>query len=167
MLTNIQIEEMIERGAININPFDPKKLGSNHYRLTCHSVEIFRFDNSGVLEHITHVLKSDQPFAIAPHEYVIISIKEKIILQSGIFGEFYPASRCIEKGLILNYGRLNSFYNDSIHFGLFNARNLEFVLRPEEEIARVSFTYVGENTPIRYDKREDLYHTEIDNYRKK
>lgn len=155
MLTNVQVRDLMGKELIRIEPFEPSLLESNHYRLmNIEKIVYTKFDKEGILVNTGFHHMSDGNYCLAPGEYVVVSIAEKIVLGHGVFGEFYPASICIEEGLLLNCGRLNSFYEDSIRFGLCNVSSKEFVLRKNHEIARVFFTYVGENTPIEYKKND-------------
>ncbi len=169
MLTNIQIEEMIQKGLISIDPFVHEKLEANHYRLCIDSIKKRREDESTGygLDFKTYDF-SEGDFLLNPNEYAVVVIKEKIILGKGMFGEFYSASLNVENGLILNCGRLNSFYKKEIHFGLFNAGPAEYRLVKGQEIARVIFNYVGESTPIDYEKKSTniKYLAMIDELRK-
>ncbi|MEK0336649.1 MAG: hypothetical protein QQN41_04350 [Nitrosopumilus sp.] len=152
MLTNIQIEEIIKRGLVNIDPFDSAQLEVNHYKLRVDSIILRKTDDVYALNMNPYDL-SEGPYALEPNEYVIVVIKEKIVLGKGMFGEFYPASLNIEKGLILNCGRLNSFYERPIHFGLLNASPIEYRLNKGDEIARIIFRYIGDDVPIDYDRK--------------
>jgi len=156
MLSNIQIEEQVRCGRIKITPFDPGRLGANHYRLSLHSIQFVKLDEEGLLQQ-GKVIPNDAPYALNAHEYVVVSVREKIVLDHGLFGEFYPASMCIEEGIQLNCGRLGSFYEDRIHFGIFNMRDFDVFLREGQEIARVSFVDLGSEAPIQYQKRNDDY----------
>jgi deoxycytidine triphosphate deaminase len=153
MLSNIQIEEFMKKGLINITPYNPNNLDVNRYRLYVDSIRINKTDDDGVLQIFKYDF-SKGPYAIAPGEYVIVSIAEEIKLEKGFFGEFYPASLNIENGLILNCGQLQSFYNRPILFGLLNVSPIEFRLEKGYEIARLVFEYLGENTPIDYDRKQ-------------
>ncbi|PKL12869.1 MAG: hypothetical protein CVV52_08350 [Spirochaetae bacterium HGW-Spirochaetae-8] len=153
MLSNIQIENMMNQGLINISPYNPDQLGLNHYKLKIDSLLLRKADDEYALNMHPYDLSSN-PYALSPNEYVVIVVKEIILLGKGVFGEFYPASLNIEKGLILNCGRLNSFYERPIHFGLMYVGPTEYILRKDDEIARVSFEYIGSDTPIDYKKKD-------------
>jgi deoxycytidine triphosphate deaminase len=164
MLSNIQIEEQVRCGRIKITPFDPGRLGANHYRLSLHSIQFVKLDEEGLLQQ-GKVIPNDAPYALNAHEYVVVSVREKIVLDHGLFGEFYPASMCIEEGIQLNCGRLGSFYEDRIHFGIFNMRDFDVFLREGQEIARVSFVDLGSEAPIQYQKRNDDYSAVLEELR--
>ena len=150
MLTNLEIEEFQKKGIIKINPFDPEKLEANHYRLSVESIKVIETDDIGVVEIYDKNL-DEQYHPLESKQYVIVRIKETSQLGRGMFGEFYPASLNIENGLILNCGRLNSYYDKAIHFGLFNAGPYEFALKKGYEVARIQFNYIADR-PIDYNR---------------
>ncbi len=153
MLTNIEIENFIKNGLISISPFNQSQLEVNHYRLNVNSI-IKRGEGEDFGVRLNKISLENNMYAIQPNEYLIIEVKEKIILGKGMFGEFYPASLNIESGLILNCGWLNSFYERPIRFGLYNAGPIEIRLHDKFEIARVNIHYIGENTPIDYNREK-------------
>ncbi|MDR1933395.1 MAG: hypothetical protein LBQ57_11325 [Spirochaetales bacterium] len=146
MLTNIEIEEAISTGKIKIAPFDKKQLGINFYRLKPKKICISKFDDEGLLNEA--IVPLEKRYVLEPHEYVVIAVEERIVLAERFFGIFYPASVCIEKGLIVTCGHLNSNYMEEIRFGLFNAKNDECKIDLELDIARIEFTKISEDTPI-------------------
>ncbi len=159
MLTNVQIEEAIKSGSIKITPYNGALLDINNYRLKPRYIKISKFDSDGLLIEKTMDLKNK--YILEPHEYVVVSIEEKIILAERFFGRFFPASICIEKGLIITCGHLNSNYSKEIRFGLFNAKNDECKIDSDLDVARIEFEKIDENIPIRYGNNYSDNYTEI------
>ncbi|GEM_PF-2429284 len=166
MLSNIQIEKLINKNKIRISPFSAQKLDINHYHIFPYSVSYAKMDDDGIIKP-GHVDLKDNPYVIDPNEYIVVTIEEKIILENGIFGEFYPASQLIEDRLILNCGRLNSQYKPFLRFGIFNASPSPFVLFANYEIARISFYQFDRNIPVDYNRpvSNKIYNNKINKIR--
>jgi deoxycytidine triphosphate deaminase len=146
MLTNTEIEEAIASGNIKIAPFNKNQLGINFYRLKPKKIRISKFSGEGVLTEDTVLL--EEKYVLEPYEYAVIAVEERIVLAERFFGTFYPASVCIEKGLIVTCGHLNPNYTEEIRFGLFNAKNDECKIDLELDIARIEFTQISKDVPI-------------------
>jgi deoxycytidine triphosphate deaminase len=147
MLSNRCIREFMRDGLIRITPFRDELLAPSSYRLRCHRIRFHRVQPGGTLEHGSYSLE-DGPYNLSPNEHVVISVEEQIVLSQGLVGTFYPASRCVEAGLILTAGRLDAEYDMAIVFGVFNASGEDVELTSQFEIARVGFTWLGsENMP--------------------
>ncbi|RJQ57368.1 MAG: hypothetical protein C4517_17675 [Stygiobacter sp.] len=167
MLSNIQIENFIQKGLISIKPYNSDHLDVNRYRLCVNSIRINKTDDVGALQIYKYDFTKG-PYAIAPGEYIIVEIAETIKLEKGFFGEFFPASLNIENGLVLNCGQLQSFYDRPILFGLLNASPVEFRLEKGYEVARLVFEYLGEDVQIDYERKQKdpEYDKKIIKYRK-
>lgn len=161
MLSNVQIREFMEKGMITITPFNPKKLGPTFYRLSLSKIRWVKYDENGLIDIGQKDLEEFKKIPLNGKSYAVCEIKEKIVLNKGFVGSFFPASLLIEDGLILNYGHLQADYIDPIVFGIFNARPMEFLLEYDMEIARISFEYLGENVPINYEKQKGNTYDEV------
>ena len=126
ILSNSQILRFIECGAIRITPFHKDKLKPTVYHLFPHSVRFQRKLEEDKTE--TGTLSLDEhPYALQPKEHVVVSIKEVIFIEFGLVGTFYPASWCVEEGLVLTAGRLDPHYDKAIVFGVLNAADKELI----------------------------------------
>lgn len=155
MLTNVQIEQLVSQSLLTIDPFDPRRVGSNYYRLTVDAAQFLHYDEEGLLERGNVSIEVNKPYCLNSHKYVLISFKERITLGKGVFGEFFPAQFCIEQGLLLNYSRLESSHTKRIRLGIYNLRDTEFLIHSHMELARIAFSHIGKDTPIRDEPHND------------
>lgn len=147
VLSNVSICEFKDAGLIEIAPFSEKRLAATAYHLNPYLIRYKKMDLSGELQGGTLSLE-DNPYALQSGEHVVVSIREKIILAPGVIGNFFPASACIESGLVLTAGRLDANYKHAIVLGVFNASNDEVLLTPEYQLSRISFSWLGvDNIP--------------------
>ena len=118
LINNKQIIDLRESGLITITPFDQDCLKAVHYPLCVRS--IFRRDADGSWRRVHSFDEVRQPFSLEPHEYVVVELRENIVLKEGIIGQFLPASNLIEAGLGLTAGRLEYPFGhrgEAIRFG--------------------------------------------------
>ena len=87
---------------------------------------------------------------LQPREHVVVAIRERITLTEGFVADFFPASACIEKGLVLVAGRLDANYEHAIVFGVFNASAVEVQLDPTKQLARITFGWLGNDNRPNY-----------------
>lgn len=165
ILSNEMIEQCLSESVIRIKPFHSDLLGPTFYGLQPHAVRYHRYDNEGLLEHGRTPLDEDL-YRLRPQEYVIVSIEEQITIPQGMVGQFYPASRCIERGLLLTSGRLDAGYERAIVFGVRNASEEDVILSPDRQIARISFCWMGDgHIPHYEDAQPGDYIEDIDRIR--
>jgi len=149
ILSNSQIRRFMDHGAIRITPFHPDQLAPTAYRLRPHSVRFQRKREENEIEVGTFPL-SIRPYLLQPKEHVVVSIEEEIVIGKGLVGTFYPASGCVESGLVLTAGRLDADYRHAIVFGVLNASGKEATLDHDFQLARISFTWLGEDNQPEY-----------------
>jgi deoxycytidine triphosphate deaminase len=149
LISNCLIEDLIEKEEIDFSLFDKKALGLIEYHLKPVLVKLRELDEDGRLKDGDIHDLTQGLFAIAPQQYVTVSIKEEIKLTNKkIFVQFYPASSLIENGIMLNHGWLRPGYKGRLWFGLYNASDLEFRLEKNTEIARAVFFKLPDEMPI-------------------
>lgn len=153
VLADHVIAECVENGVIKIDPFREERIGPTAYRLFPYRVRQDRVDEeNGVREDGEYIewrtLSRRDGYFLRPGEHVVVELEERIVVDEGLFGDFYPASYLIENGLMLTCGRLDARYSLPIRFGLCNMSPHPFKLGPRTQIARISFGWLGlENIP--------------------
>lgn len=98
---------------ITIDPFEPSDLGLAHYRL--HPSRIYTLTQSaGVVrpQCVYDRVHNGGTFSLDPHLYVLVEIRERVVLPDGMFGRLVATSRMIERGLSLESGKLDAGYGD-------------------------------------------------------
>jgi deoxycytidine triphosphate deaminase len=167
VLNNQQILKLIEEKRVTITPFNDQKLKSNWYALHPNlaildlEVEIREPFN----DYVHFDKQKNGCFTIEANDYIVIEVEEKIILDDGVVGMFIPASICIESGLLITTGKLDSNYSGRIKFGIYNVKPRPVNIFKEYPIAYLAlFDTSGSMTKkTSTDSKYDLLIREIRN----
>ena len=165
LLSNILIEKLVVDGKLFIRPFSPEKLQVTQYPLLAREIH-FEMRKNHPEEAIQIKLDihnfevTKEPFIFQPNEYVIVVVKEQIVLPDGIVARFIPQSRLIESGFGLFAGKLDPHYGNAgeqIRFGLVNLWNRRNKYDYGSPLAYIQFfdirgLPVRETKPTNYDK---------------
>lgn len=138
LLNNKQINDLINKKVIQINPYDISKLQIAQYPLFPKTVweinekhkmvEVFQFD------------EKNKSFVLKPKKYYLIDVLEDIILPLGIVGRFIPSSNIIEMGISLTTGKIEFPYGqnkEKIRFGILNCLDIETTIKASNRIAYI------------------------------
>lgn len=163
LLNNSQIIDLVASRKIEVWPhFDEAALQLADYPLTIGAV-------IGIGEATPRAVAS--PYTperiggggaaaiLAPNDYRIVVVKERIVLCEGLVGQFLPASSAIEAGLLLTMGKLESPFGrggEYIRFGVFNASGGEVELRSGSRVAylRIHDLRGLKNATVRFTERD-------------
>ena len=150
VISNTLLLRLIEAKRINIDPFDPERLGPTAYRICPDHLRFHIEDEEGLLIADRVVsLTDDVQRALRPGEYAVVSPRERITIDNGFVANFFPSSWCIENRLLVTAGRLDAGYEADLVFGVFNAGRSDVVLTNTFQLARVSFGWLGRgNIPV-------------------
>lgn len=114
LLSNKQIEQYVHGpDKFTIHPYKRDRLKLAHYKLSAGFIAkpgILRED--GTRRHKTVGHLSDGPYVFEPRQYLIVQLRETILLPEGIVGNFVPASTLVEQGFALTAGKLDSGYGE-------------------------------------------------------
>lgn len=128
LMTNVLIKRRLSNG-LRIEPFDEKRLQICQYRLTPLELLYEEIKEGKRVRQIRYNFEdNDEPYTFQPYEYVVIRVKEHIVLPSGIVGRFIPESGLVEMGFSLTAGKLDPYYGndgEQIRFGIQNVRARE------------------------------------------
>nr|WP_294525202.1 hypothetical protein [uncultured Rhodopila sp.] len=150
VLSNRLILGLIERGDLQIDPFQPERLGATSYQICPYRVRFHVEDEDGItladkIVRLTPGIGRD----LRPGEYAVVSPKERIRIAEGFVASFFPSSWCVENQLLLTVGRLDAGYTADLVFGVYNAGISDVRLTAQFQLARVSFGWLGRyNTPV-------------------
>ncbi|MCL5411004.1 MAG: dCTP deaminase [Patescibacteria group bacterium] len=111
-------------------------------------------EKSEVLDHIH--LKPGQTFDLLPGEFILISTYEKILIKSGgIISILYPRSSTTRRGISIESGVIDPYYEGSLMIPVFNqTRTQKIKIYPGERIAQLVF----HRTESTLSKEESLTH---------
>jgi deoxycytidine triphosphate deaminase len=161
LLSNKQIELLIKGpSGFKINPYDRSRQKLAHYKLSpARILAPGPLRKDGTRRHVEIGDLRDGTHVFKPAQYLIVEVKETVILPEGIVGQFTPASTLIEQGFGLVAGKLDSEYGsqgERILLGLVNLLDEENPFDPTLGIGHVSFTdFRGtERNPARFTAEE-------------
>ena len=142
LINNSQLNELIKNKVIEISDWNISNLSLVHYTLHPETIKIRQPDGKWVTVH--NFNENHNPYKVEPNGYVIVTIKERIKLNSDyIVGEFRPASNLIEDGFGLTTGKIDKRYGTSnkevVVFGMKNYLNVHNEIKENTRIAHVSF----------------------------
>ena len=124
LMGNSMILGLVQENLLRIDPFDARLLQLTNYPLTAARILFWKEKSDDTGAHDLVIAGEDYIFR--PHEYAIVTVREKIILPDGVVGRFIPMSGLIEKGFSLTVGKLDPGYGndgEEIRFGLSNMRD--------------------------------------------
>jgi len=105
------LERMISCGEMILDPFEERFLGLAHYRL--HAGAIYREDLAGGDDKLAIVQRIDgesPALILQPNQYLLLEIRENVVLPEGIYGRLTAASTLIERGFLVNSGKVDAGY---------------------------------------------------------
>jgi len=142
LVNNVQLKELIKAKVIEISGWEDKNLSLVHYTLHPETIKARQPDGKWMTVH--NFNEDSNPYKVEPNDYVIVTIKEKIKLNSDyIVGEFRPASNLIEDGYGLTSGKIDKRYGTSnkevVVFGMKNQLNTHNEIKNNMRIAHVAF----------------------------
>ncbi len=159
LLGDKEILKYIQLGIIRIEPFRPELLKWAWYAL--HPYAIWNdIQTKNIEEDIELVHLDKSGYIVEPQDFVVVEIKERIVLADGIVGQFIPASNAIEKGGVLTVGKLDPGYTSSIRFGFMNAKRHPIDLYPVTPLVYIQFFDIRETSLPRGAKSEYEEHIE-------
>ena len=139
LISNSQLIRLCEEKKIEIRPFEKERSQLAHYPLDP-EVILVREGERWVTAHNFRL--QPEPFNLSPRQYVIVEIRQRIVVAEGYVGLFVPASNLIERGLGITAGKIAYPFgqlNEQIRFGLKNHLDEPNVVKVEDLMAYVQF----------------------------
>lgn len=135
----------MERPIIEI--FEEERLQGSSYDVSMSNV-IHRYknefrtidlNNQKEIDSIYDEIEINKGYEIAPKEYILITLNERINLPSNIIAHIRPRTRFTRLGLILSYQHCNPTYSGILQLGLFNATPYAVKIFPNLKIGQFIF----------------------------
>ena len=139
LLNNSQILELVAIDIIRIEPFNADRLKTAHYPLTAYALFDSQKDSD---PKEMHRFDRHDTFTFPPSAYVIVEVRETIVLAPGIVGKFLPSSNLVDQRLGLTAGRVEYPFGqqrETLRFGLKNQCDFATSLSRDDYIAYVEF----------------------------
>jgi dCTP deaminase len=153
LITDKKIRKLVEERQL-IAPFSEDLLQSESYDVTIgNKVVLFRKDEIQCLDianqkDIDSIYQevdiSDDGYVVAPREYILVQINEKINLPDDISAHIRPKTRYTRLGLIVSGQHCNSSYAGTLRIGVFNATDYPIRIRTGYSIAQLVFEELNE-----------------------
>jgi dCTP deaminase len=163
MLSDTEIFECIEEGAIKIVPFVRENVGPCSVDLTLSSK--FRVFKPGsivdprspesIRENTLYVDTKNKPFTLAPNQFVLACTREKVFISKKISATLEGRSSIARLGVVVHAaGLINpGTKNSTLTLEVFCMNNSPVVLYPGMKIVQIIFTKMDRAASIGYDDR--------------
>jgi dCTP deaminase len=160
VLTHDEILKAVERGEIEIDPFDPKFVGpgsvdlhlGHHIRVFRRQHEIYDVTNESDFQLITELLEVEDSFVLLPGETLLGITQERIKLAPFLCGRLEGRSRFARLGLMVHVtaGFMQPGINNRQVLEISNVSSMALRLHPGTRLCQFIFertegeaTYTG------------------------
>jgi len=146
ILTDRQIEEAVNSGAITIEPFNTEQLQAATYDL--------RVGRQGATTSTNKLIDIEKEgyLLLAPGDFAIVTVLEKIALTPQFAGRFGLRSKYARKGLIATTGpQIDPGYEGRLILGLNNLTPRAISIPYKDELVSVEFHKLEEPARHPYD----------------
>lgn len=150
ILTDKEIRKLCDASNKNcmIRPFSEEALQSESYDLTVGNnievmnkrVKCIELDDQDAIDEMYQKKElGEEGYILSPKEYILVSVKEEILLPENITAHIRPRTRFTRLGLIISAQHCNSTYHGKLHLGLYNATDYAIRLLPGVKIGQIVF----------------------------
>lgn len=155
VLCDKEIRALCEGNSPLIDNFSEDSLQSESYDLSIgDNIAVVRSRIVGIdlksnmdYERIYQKIKiPDNGYQMQPHEYILVSVRDKINLPDYITAHIRPRTRFTRIGLLVSGQHINSSYSGYLWIGLFNASSFPITIYKGISIAQFVFEEL-KNTP--------------------
>lgn len=178
ILTDKEIRKLCnpERNTCMIKPFTENALQSESYDLSIgtdiqvmnKSVKCIELDDQNAIDEMYENKKIDKSgYILSPKEYVLVSLKEEIMLPDDITAHIRPRTRFTRLGLIVSAQHCNSTYHGKLYLGLYNATDYAIKLLSGTKIAQIVFEELKSipSDEKQYKNKKDARYQDEDEFR--
>jgi dCTP deaminase len=147
VLSDDDIQHMIESGELGIEPYNSTYLTPNGYDLSIAEILIKSNDN-----HIKHGVAK-----IPPKTWFAISTKEYVKMGSKICSQLWIRSSYARKGILSAFGKVDAGFQGTLTIGCFNASDTEIEIPIGDRFCQIVFEELKSIPKALYDKRSGTY----------
>ncbi len=147
VLSDIDIEQALERADLGIEPFIRKNLTPNGYDLSIDEVYLRTSD-----QHI-----KDGVAVIPPLTWFAISTREFVKMGPKITSQLWIRSSYARKGIMASFGKVDAGFHGTLTFGCFNASNKEVEIPVGDRFCQIVFEYLEQVPKALYHERSGTY----------
>ncbi len=147
VLSDIDIEQALERADLGIEPFVRKNLTPNGYDLSIDEVYLRTSD-----QHI-----KDGVAVIPPLTWFAISTREFVKMGPKITSQLWIRSSYARKGIMASFGKVDAGFHGTLTFGCFNASDKEVEIPVGDRFCQIVFEYLEQVPKALYHERSGTY----------
>ncbi|HER45306.1 MAG TPA: dCTP deaminase [Thermoplasmatales archaeon] len=147
VLSDLDIEQALQQGALGIEPFVQKNLTPNGYDLSIEEVFIRKTDQ--------HIKKGVA--VIPPLTWFAISTKEFVKMGPQITSQLWIRSSYARKGILASFGKVDAGFHGTLTFGCFNASDMDVEIPIGDRFCQIVFEHLGQAPKALYHERSGTY----------
>jgi dCTP deaminase len=147
VLSDVDIEQALQQGTLDIEPFVQKNLTPNGYDLSIDEVFIRKTD-----KHIKEGVA-----VIPPLTWFAISTKEFVKMGPQITSQLWIRSSYARKGILASFGKVDAGFHGTLTFGCFNASDSEVEIPIGDRFCQIVFENLESVPQALYHERSGTY----------
>jgi len=147
VLSDLDIEQALQQGALGIEPFVQKNLTPNGYDLSIEEVFIRKTDQ--------HIKKGIA--VIPPLTWFAISTKEFVKMGPQITSQLWIRSSYARKGILASFGKVDAGFHGTLTFGCFNAGDTDVEIPIGDRFCQIVFEHLEQAPKALYHERSGTY----------
>ena len=147
VLSDNEIETLINNNELGIEPFNPKHLTPNGYDLSIDEIYIRKTD-----QHVTKDRAS-----IPPLTWFAVSTKEYIKMGPQITSQLWIRSSYARKGIMASFGKVDAGFHGTLTISCFNANDTEVEIPIGDRFCQIVFEQLSEKAQSLYHERSGTY----------
>jgi dCTP deaminase len=147
ILSDNDIEQLMQKDELGIEPFLEKNLTPNGYDLSIEEVYIKKTD-----QHI-----KDGVAVIPPMTWFAISTKEFVKMGSKITSQLWIRSSYARRGIMATFGKVDAGFHGTLTISCFNANDTEVEIPIGDRFCQIVFENMSSEPKALYSKRSGTY----------
>jgi dCTP deaminase len=156
-LTDADISNLVYRGELIVEGFDPERVRQACYELT--ASEIF-WETGATREDKKVIVSLDFGYVLRPHSYVTAIVRERIRLPANMLGRILTKGQLFSVGILPVNTYADPGFEGRLGITLYNASHRYLVIRPGQPIAKIEFSVLSKPVTHPYSGQHG-YETEI------
>jgi dCTP deaminase len=150
VLSDTDIENLIESRELSIEPFDPKNLTPNGYDLSVDEVYIKKSDTK---------IKEGTAL-IPPMTWFVVSTKEFVKIGEQVTSQLWIRSSYARKGVIASFGKVDAGFHGTLTISCFNSNDEELLLPIGDRFCQIVFECLSSKPSALYNEKSGRYHNQ-------
>jgi len=147
ILSDIDIEKLIKKNDLSIEPFNRKNLTPNGYDLSINEIYLKK-DNQHIKEGIA---------SIPPLTWFAISTKEFIKMGTNIASQLWVRSSYARRGILASFGKVDAGFHGTLTISCFNSSDQEIEIPIGDRFCQIIFEPLSSTPQALYNERSGTY----------